>query len=91
MPGKSRIGPYSLNHKVRVIGVVDPSSPNTSMLNSRGVINTFSPSTRYVVGSDGSRFNVYAVKRLPADTVWVQAKVSVNPMPMPGTPVRFAP
>ena len=55
------------------------------------VIGTDTPSTRYDVGEAGSSVSVYPVRRLPADTVWVHAMPSVNPMPTPGSPSSWAP
>ena len=85
------IGPYSLDHSVRCSTVVEPSGWSTSTEWSVGVIARASPSTRYDVGSLGSRVSRYAVKRLPADTVCDQANSSVKPMPIPGRPIRLLP
>ncbi|MNS99846.1 hypothetical protein D3C72_1342610 [compost metagenome] len=49
------------------------------------------PSTQYTVGSLGSSLSSYSVKRLPVDTVWVQATSLLKPIDTTGLRPPVAP
>ena len=64
-----------MNHIVLDRVLVVPSGCKTSISKSFEVIGRATPSYRYEVGVPGARSSVYAVKRLPAETVWVRREL----------------